>query len=326
MSRMYYHAAILLLFRPFLKARFTESNVSPREVCRQSANTISYLFEKHRQLFGLDGIFTFQLHCLLTACTIHIIKLPSISATSHLAAACNSFQDLVKHNQWATSSLDIIRSLVQKWKIVLPLEVEHALYRDQSILPALSESTSIETNNPSDADLNTQGGANLVDRGRTPISTLPSSRPEKREARFPSPPAGSHILPKRQRLAAPHFHDCENSTQSPIKDTFSSNQQPLSTTGAPAAAIMSTVNSSTTATHQQRMMRYLFAPFPHQPAPLLGPVHTSTSHNGWEDEDGTDRRDTWTEELRRVSQGFDGLNFVADDGFDPFMGYQGDRF
>jgi len=60
-------------------------------------------------------------------------------------------------------------------------------------------------------------------------------------------------------------------------------------------------------------MNYLFVPFPNQPAPLLGPIHTSTS------------ADTeWNYELNKVAQGFDGLNFSGDDWFDPFMGYQGE--
>lgn len=56
---------------------------------------------------------------------------------------------------------------------------------------------------------------------------------------------------------------------------------------------------------------YLFAPFPNQPAPLLGPIHTSTSADT-----------TWSDELNKVAQGFDGLKFESDGWFDPFMGYQ----
>jgi len=62
-----------------------------------------------------------------------------------------------------------------------------------------------------------------------------------------------------------------------------------------------------------QLMNYLFAPSPNQPAPLLGPTHTSTS------------ADTeWNDELNMVAQGFDGLNFLGDDWFDPFMGFQGE--
>lgn len=236
---MFYHAAVLLLFRPFLKATLTRSNISPRELCRKSANEISDIFAHHKRLYNLNGINTFQVHCLLTACTIHIINVPTISSTNYLTAACNSFQDLVQYNEWASGSLDIIKGLVQKWGIILPLEAETALYRDPG--------------STSQFDFGRDGG-----QGE-------SFRPEKRANRLnPS----SQVTQKRQRLAP--------------RET---REQPTN---------------------------YLFAPFPNQPAPLLGPMHTSTSGD-------IERND----ELSKIVQGFDGLVF-GDDWYDPFMGYQGD--
>jgi len=65
--------------------------------------------------------------------------------------------------------------------------------------------------------------------------------------------------------------------------------------------------------NREQQANYLFAPFPNQPAPLLGPIHTSTSAD-------TKRN----EEMSQVAHGFDGLSFEGDGGlFDPFMGYQG---
>ncbi|KAK5131245.1 hypothetical protein LTR04_004929, partial [Oleoguttula sp. CCFEE 6159] len=236
---MYYHAAVLLLFRPFLKATFTKSPVSPREVCRQSADAISKIFAQHRRLYDLAGIYTFQVHCLLTACTIHIINVPALSSTSYLTAACNNFQDLIHRNEWATGSLNIIKGLVQKWNIILPLDAETALYRN--------------AHKTSDFSFGNESQAQIY-------------RPEKR-SHFLNP--STQVMQKRQRLAP--------------RET---REQPTN---------------------------YLFAPFPNQPAPLLGPVHTSTSAD-------TEHND----ELNKVAQGLDGLSF-GDDWFDPFMGYQGDE-
>src|SRR5436189_1420995 len=106
---MYYHTAVLLLFRPFLKAKFTESDTSPSDICRQSANQISDIFAQHRRLYDTTGIYTFQLHCLLTACTIHIINLPALSSASYLTAACNHFHDIIPRNDWAPSALSAIK-------------------------------------------------------------------------------------------------------------------------------------------------------------------------------------------------------------------------
>ncbi len=236
---MYYHAAVLLLFRPFLKAQFTESDVSPRDVCRSSANAISDIFAQHRHLYDLIGVYTFQLHCLLTACTIHIINLPALASGKYLAAACNHMQDLTQRSKWATLNLNIIQGLVQKWNIILPIEAEEALYRNQDAL--------------TDFDFGDAGQADTF-------------RPEKRP-NYLNP--SSQVMQKRQKLAP--------------RET---REQPTN---------------------------YLFAPFPNQPAPLLGPIHTSTSSDT-----------VWNDELSKVAQGFDGLSFNADDWFDPFMGYQGD--
>lgn len=134
---MYYHSAVLLLFRPFLKAKIVQNpDVVPRDICRQSANEISSLFALHWQLFGPSGIHMFQVHCLLTACTIHIINLPTISATREFTAACEHLHALIERNAWARSSLLILRGLVRKWSLILPQEAEAALYKE---LPSNSD-------------------------------------------------------------------------------------------------------------------------------------------------------------------------------------------
>lgn len=250
---IYYHAAVLLLFRPFLKAKFTESDISPRDVCRSAASQISDVFNEHRRLYDTIGIYTFQLHCLLTACTIHIINLPTISSTAYLMAACNHFHDLAPRNNWAASSLSIIKGLVQKWNIILPQEAESALYRRPDDL--------FTTPGAEDTSYNSSSSQNEV------------PHPAKRAA-FLSP--STEVLQKRQKL------------------------QPRGSGGKD--------NGS-----KEQPTNYLFAPFPNQPAPLLGPIHTSTSADT-----------AWNDELNKVAQGFDGLKFEGDGWFDPFMGYQGD--
>ncbi|KAH7025325.1 fungal-specific transcription factor domain-containing protein [Macrophomina phaseolina] len=302
---MYYHAAVLLLFRPFLNARFAESNLSPREVCRQAANTVSTLFAHHLQLYGLNGILTFQIHCLLSACTIHMIKLPSISAADHLAAACNSFQDLVRMNDWATGSLNIIRSLVQKWKIILPLEVEVALYRDQgatTATPGESIATTI-ANTAISLDLdpirnpdNSYSTA-LSDSEPTPDSMLSSSCPEKGEAHFAGLTTGSNIPQECQRPAVSYPND---------------------TTAISPAKNSGYINTTLPTQYQQQVIKHPFIPFPNEPAPLLHPIHTSTSHN---DDDCKDAgSDACNEESQKVNRGMHGLIFDGNDGLDLFMG------
>lgn len=139
-----WHSAVLLLFRPFIRAKITDSDVVPQDVCRNSANSISELFAKHRATYDLAGICSFQIQCLMTACTIHILHMPAIASTTHFVDACNSLHDLMERNEWARTSLNTIKSLVKKWDRVLPIEAEAALYRDermeeqQPLLPAMT--------------------------------------------------------------------------------------------------------------------------------------------------------------------------------------------
>lgn len=169
---MYYHAAMLLLFRPFLKATFTNFDVSPRDECRRSASSITEIFSQHRKLYGLIGIFTFEVHCLMTACTIHVVNLPTIAAARYLTDSCRHFHDLTSQNEWATGSLNIIKGLVQKWNIILPIETENVLYQNSAKLSNFK----------------------LVG----PTRSAEGSRSEKK-SHFLNP--GTQVMQKRQRLA-----------------------------------------------------------------------------------------------------------------------------
>lgn len=261
---MYYHAAVLLLFRPFLKARFTDSNITPSDVCRQSAIAISQLFGQHRRLYDTVGIYTFQLHCLLTACTIHIINVPAIASTKYLTEACNHFHDLARWNEWAVGSLDIIKGLVHKWKIILPGETELALFRNHH---SMVEGT-------------IEGGAQA--------QIFRSSK------RFGFLNPSSDFNSKRQK-----FSDVAQDESSLESNPQQFGAGGLGGDGGDGQARRPQTNN-------------LFAPFPNQPAPLLGPFHTSTS----------------TEEARQsamndVSHGFDGMTFDGAGGwYDPFMGFE----
>jgi hypothetical protein len=286
---MYYHAAVLLLMRPFLKAKFTHSDISPSDVCRQAAAAISDIFAQHRRLYHTVGIYTFQLHCLLTACTIHIINIPAISSTTCLTAACNHFHDLSRWNKGANGSLDTIKGLVQKWIIILPLEAEEALYRNSE-----------------------EKGQDDVNMGQQDVF-----KSAKRSA-FLGP---SNNVLKRQKLAMPRLPGATSSSSSlGMEGNESSGSGGPGGSAAPISQGRDGSSGDSSSSPGQRPWReqqqtnYLFAPFPNQPAPLLGPIHTSTSAE-------TERLD----EMIKVAQGFDGLSFEQGGWFDPFMGYSGDR-
>jgi hypothetical protein len=282
---MYYNAAVLLLLRPFLRARFTDSpNIVPADICRQCATAISDLFAKHMSLYGSTGLYTFQIQCLLAACTIHLINLPAISASSHLTAACNAFFHLVTRNTWAYGSVRLIRDLVRKWNIILPGDVELALYPPNEDIPPGIVSRFDDPTAPA-AHLRRDSSSSAA------AAAAAASSGASKRALFLNP--SSQLLPKRQRLAPvassnPPTRTMENSAgkHTPESDTLATRED-----------------------HQGKNM--LFTPFANQPAPLLGPIHTSvTPDPELSDED----------EMRKVTQDFDGLRFEGDGWFDPFMG------
>lgn len=156
---MYYWTAVLLLFRPFLKAKIlSRPELVPREICRMAADNISDIWSQHQRLYNFAGIYMFQVHCLLTACTIHIISIPSPSPTVRFATACTAFQDLSSTCQWAMSAIQILRNLARKWSLILPKDAEAALYRDlggqpesPEIQPTMSPPSFTQPTNPAHA-------------------------------------------------------------------------------------------------------------------------------------------------------------------------------
>jgi hypothetical protein len=133
---MQYHSAVLLLFRPFLSARFPKFPATdPRQIVKDAAQRISQAFQEHLRQYQDSGICTFQVHCLLTACTIHILHLKDNRSLHHLITACNSFWILAPRILWAAASLHIIHGLVRKWHIQIPDSVADALYAPNGRLP-----------------------------------------------------------------------------------------------------------------------------------------------------------------------------------------------
>jgi hypothetical protein len=277
---LYYHAAILLLFRPFLRARFTQSDLIPSELCRQSATNISDLFAKHMTYFGTTGIYAFQIQCLLSACTIHLVNLPSIASSSNLLAACEAYHALVSRNTWALGSLKLIKELVVKWNIILPGDVEQSLYRPH-----------VE---PFDE---------LFDDRSAPQAEI--LRGAKRGA-FLNP--SSQVMQKRPRLAPVQT----SATRPTPGKSASASGSGSSTSITPPSITLKRGAGGLTEGGDQRTGQagnFLFSPFPSQPAPLLGPVHTSTTSEA-----------EFMDDLHKVVQDFDGLQFDGDGWFDPFMG------
>ncbi|KAL5906793.1 hypothetical protein ACKVV1_011197 [Pyricularia oryzae] len=71
-AHMYYHFAILLLFRPLIKLRIIGSSVTPRDVCAQAADAISGLLRSYSQLYTLRRTPSFVPYFVLTSAIMHL--------------------------------------------------------------------------------------------------------------------------------------------------------------------------------------------------------------------------------------------------------------
>ncbi|KAK9252130.1 hypothetical protein V1507DRAFT_247652 [Lipomyces tetrasporus] len=89
-AHMYYHFAILLLFRPLIKLRIVGSKVSPRDVCSQTADAIQGLLTSYTRLYTLQRTpGAFAPDFALTSSIMHLV----VGAVSVQTGALESEQD-----------------------------------------------------------------------------------------------------------------------------------------------------------------------------------------------------------------------------------------
>lgn len=69
---MYYHFAILLLFRPLIKLRIIGSSIMPKDVCLQAADAIQGLLRSYSQLYTLQRTPSFVPYFVLTSSIMHL--------------------------------------------------------------------------------------------------------------------------------------------------------------------------------------------------------------------------------------------------------------
>merc|ERR1711939_142779 len=73
-----------------------------------------------RAMYGLRRVCLAVSSFLMSASTIHLLNLPSESASAHLGQGLSDLQAMSVNHQFAARCVDIIRSLASKWNIALP--------------------------------------------------------------------------------------------------------------------------------------------------------------------------------------------------------------
>ncbi|KAL3417145.1 fungal specific transcription factor [Phlyctema vagabunda] len=136
-AHMYYHYAILLLFRPFIKLKLVDSELSPREVCRQAADAISTLVKSYSKLYTLRRTPSFTPYFILTASLTHLVAVGKEEASiEKLEQTIADLEEIKPCHRFAARSLDILRFFIYEWKIDIPLDLdEETLKKMCRVLP-----------------------------------------------------------------------------------------------------------------------------------------------------------------------------------------------
>jgi hypothetical protein len=132
---MYYHFAILLLFRPFIKLRIKDSSTLPRDICLQAADAIQGLSRSYSKLYTLRRTPSFVPYFILTSAIMHLTigaeslapsRGPSDPNTSSpmnpsLAQAISrgiaDLTEMAPCHHFAEQALNILLYLAKRWHL-----------------------------------------------------------------------------------------------------------------------------------------------------------------------------------------------------------------
>jgi hypothetical protein len=118
---MYYHFAILLLFRPFIKLEMTGSSISPRDVCNQAADAIAALVNSYSQLYTLRRTPSFVSYFVLTSSITHLVALGvSGGGLERVQQGISDLKVMAGCHSFARRAQDILTFLAYQWEIELP--------------------------------------------------------------------------------------------------------------------------------------------------------------------------------------------------------------
>ncbi|KAK2007595.1 fungal-specific transcription factor domain-containing protein [Colletotrichum eremochloae] len=141
-AHMYYHFAILLLFRPLIKLRIIGSKLLPRDVCGQAADAIQGLLRSYSQLYTLRRTPSFVPYFVLTSSIMHLAigaacapPQKGFDATApasvdppaqppyppHVVEAIKQgirdLEEMAPCHHFAEQALNILRYLAKKWNL-----------------------------------------------------------------------------------------------------------------------------------------------------------------------------------------------------------------
>ncbi|KAL0937828.1 nitrate assimilation regulatory protein [Colletotrichum truncatum] len=139
-AHMYYHFAILLLFRPLIKLRIIGSKLLPRDVCGQAADAIQGLLRSYSLLYTLRRTPSFVPYFVLTSAIMHLAIGASSSPSQRgfegsaqptadtptgtsqpprvveaIKQGIRDLEEMAPCHHFAEQALNILRYLANKW-------------------------------------------------------------------------------------------------------------------------------------------------------------------------------------------------------------------
>lgn len=220
---MYYHFAILLLFRPLIKLRIIGSKVLPRDVCSQAADAIQGLLTSYSQLYTLKRTPSFVPYFVLTSAIMHL----AIGATGiddeeaetneekmqkaakidpRVADALNQgiadLTEMAPCHHFAEQALNILRFLAKKWNIEVSVDGDKTPPDDpDNLVRPYTSSLNFFAPNVRESDFMCGFGSSsdVVDTLQTP-STKKSAETAENPLFWPFPMQGRPMLPIGQEL------------------------------------------------------------------------------------------------------------------------------
>ncbi|KAH7191427.1 fungal-specific transcription factor domain-containing protein [Fusarium oxysporum] len=138
---IYYQFAILQLFRPLIRLRIIESQVSPRNVCLEAASAIQGLLTSYSQLYTLKRVPSFMPYFALTSSITHLTIMAATVQMNELDTAARadphvsevfklgiaSLAEMTPCHHISEQAPRILCYLAKKWNIGVDVDTGAAL-------------------------------------------------------------------------------------------------------------------------------------------------------------------------------------------------------
>jgi hypothetical protein len=123
---MYYHFAILLLFRQFWNLNIFESSTFPRTVCSEAAQNIFVLIRSFKDLYTLRRTPSFVPYIILTATLAYLADIKheqtvnGMTSLTYGSQGLNLLLEMCTSHFFAKRAIEIIKFFAERWGLQVP--------------------------------------------------------------------------------------------------------------------------------------------------------------------------------------------------------------